>query len=103
MPDTHRTIRFGARSSRLATWDRRPCTAADLIKLAMINIWRKLNEEGLRAKMIMQVHDELVFEVPKSELDQVKELVKGEMEQAIDLNVPIHVDMGVGGNWFEAH
>ena len=53
--------------------------------------------------MIMQVHDELVFEVPKFELDQVKELVKGEMEQAIDLNVPIQVDMGVGGNWFEAH
>ncbi len=69
----------------------------------MINIWRKLNDEGLRAKMIMQVHDELVFEVPKSELDEVKELVKGEMEQAIDLNVPIQVDMGVGGNWFEAH
>ena len=69
----------------------------------MINIWRKLNDEGLRAKMIMQVHDELVFEVPKSELDQVKELVKGEMEQAIELNVPIQVEMGVGGNWFEAH
>jgi len=69
----------------------------------MINIWRRLNDEGLRAKMIMQVHDELVFEVPKSELDQAKELVKGEMEQAIDLNVPIQVDMGVGGNWFEAH
>ncbi|MCG8608200.1 DNA polymerase I, partial [bacterium] len=78
-------------------------TAADLIKVAMINIWRKLEESGSRAKMIMQVHDELVFEVPKSELEQVKRLVRTEMEQAIDLDVPIQVDMGVGESWFEAH
>lgn len=78
-------------------------TAADLIKVAMINIWRKLRERGLQARMIMQVHDELVFEVPKSEVDVVRELVRREMEEAIDLEVPIKVDIGVGPNWLEAH
>ncbi|MFQ6113921.1 MAG: DNA polymerase I [bacterium] len=78
-------------------------TAADLIKVAMINIWRKLQEKGLQTKMIMQVHDELVFEAPNSELQEVKTLVKGEMEGAIKLDVPIKVDIGVGPNWLEAH
>ncbi|MFQ5604932.1 MAG: DNA polymerase I [bacterium] len=78
-------------------------TAADLIKVAMIKIWRKLNEQKLASKMIMQVHDELVFEVPKSELPQVRELVKAEMENAIALKVPIKVDVGVGENWLDAH
>ena len=78
-------------------------SAADLIKVAMINISRALRASGLKTKMILQVHDELVFEVPKSELAEVRELVRQEMEQAITLNVPIKVDIGVGRNWLEAH
>ncbi len=78
-------------------------TAADLIKVAMINIWRRVKTEKLQAKMIMQVHDELVFEVPKSEVETVKKLVKQEMEEAIKLNVPVKVEIGVGPNWLAAH
>ncbi|NOZ62155.1 MAG: DNA polymerase I [Calditrichaeota bacterium] len=78
-------------------------SAADLIKVAMIHISERIKKEKLQTKMIMQVHDELVFEVPKSELDAAKALIKEEMESAIDLNVPIKVDIGVGENWLEAH
>lgn len=78
-------------------------TAAELIKIAMINIWRKLREKKFATKMIMQVHDELVFEAPKSEIDEAKELIKKEMEGAMKLDVPIRVDVGVGPNWLEAH
>ncbi len=78
-------------------------TAADLIKVAMIKIFKRLKERKLNSKMIMQVHDELVFEVPKSEIELMKELVRQEMEQAIQLSVPIKVDVGVGKNWLEAH
>ena len=77
-------------------------TAAELIKIAMIRIWRKLREQKLATKMIMQVHDELVFEAPKSEIDQARALIKREMEQAMQLDVPIKVDIGVGPNWLEA-
>ena len=78
-------------------------TAADLIKLAMIRIQQKLDREGLKSKMILQVHDELVFEVPDSEIETMKKLVKEEMEGVVRLTVPIRVDMGVGKNWDEAH
>ncbi|OPX24363.1 MAG: DNA polymerase I [Candidatus Latescibacteria bacterium 4484_107] len=78
-------------------------TSADLIKRAMIHIHRRLGAEKLRAKMILQVHDELVFEVPKEELDHVKALVVAEMEGALKLSVPVKVDVGVGANWLEAH
>ncbi len=78
-------------------------TAADLIKVAMIKIHRRLKEEGLRSKMIMQVHDELVFEAPEEEVEHLSELVRHEMESAIELSVPIKVDIGVGPNWLEAH
>ncbi len=78
-------------------------TAADLIKKAMINIHRRLNQEGLRARMLLQVHDELVFEVPEEERDVVSKLVKEEMEGAVTLLIPIKVDMGIGMNWAEAH
>lgn len=77
-------------------------TAADLIKVAMVRIWRELRRRGLRTKMIMQVHDELVFDVPKDELEEVKQLVKREMEGAIQLDVPVKVEIGVGRNWLEA-
>ena len=78
-------------------------TAADLIKVAMIKIFNRLNDKKLKTKMIMQVHDELVFEVPKNEIDMVKDLVRSEMENAIELSVPIKVDVGIGNNWLEAH
>ena len=78
-------------------------TAADLIKLAMINIQQRLAREKIRSKMILQVHDELVFEVPDQEIDIMKELAKEEMEGVLTLSVPIKVEMGIGKNWDEAH
>jgi DNA polymerase-1 len=78
-------------------------TAADLIKLAMINIQKRLRRENLAAKMILQVHDELVFEVPDMEIVPMKKLVQEEMEGVLSLSVPIRVDVGVGKNWDEAH
>jgi len=78
-------------------------TAADLIKVAMLNIWRKLKGKGLSADMIMQVHDELVFEVPMAEKDDVMDLVRGEMENVITLKVPLKVEISSGNNWDEAH
>ncbi|MCZ6573392.1 MAG: DNA polymerase I [Planctomycetota bacterium] len=78
-------------------------TAADLIKIAMIRIHRRLAEQSPRARMILQVHDELVFEVPEGDTGAVGELVRAEMAGALDLRVPIVVDVGVGDNWLEAH
>jgi DNA polymerase I len=78
-------------------------TAADLIKLAMINVQKRLTRDNLESKMILQVHDELVFEVPDREIEPMKKLVKEEMEGVLTLSVPIRVDMGVGKNWDEAH
>ncbi len=76
-------------------------TAADLIKLAMINIHSALRASGCGARMILQVHDELLLEVPPEELEAVKETVRREMEGALELRVPIAVEMGVGENWYE--
>jgi len=78
-------------------------SAADIIKLAMINIHRELEQSKLQSKMIIQVHDELVFDVFKPELDRVKAIVKTCMEGAIELKVPLEIEMGVGTNWLEAH
>ncbi len=78
-------------------------TAADMIKIAMINIHKKMRDQDLQAKMILQVHDELVFDVPEPEIDALSELVKKEMEDAIKLDVPVVVDIGTGSNWLEAH
>lgn len=78
-------------------------TAADLIKIAMINLHRRIQQEKLATRMIMQVHDELVFEVPLSELEAAKKMIREEMEGAIKLDVPIKVEMGVGRSWLEAH
>jgi DNA polymerase-1 len=74
-------------------------TAADLIKLAMIALDRKLTERRLKTKMVLQVHDELLFEVPDDEKDEVEELVRGEMEGVVKLNVPLIADLGFGPNW----
>lgn len=80
-------------------------TAADMIKLAMIRVHNALKKENLLSKMILQVHDELVFDVPKAEIDIVKELIVREMEAAMILpnGVPIKAESGVGDNWLEAH
>ncbi len=78
-------------------------SAADLIKVAMIRIQKRLEEEKSAARMIMQVHDELVFEVPRADAEALREMVRIEMEGAIRLDVPIRVETGVAGNWLEAH
>ncbi|MEZ4912375.1 MAG: DNA polymerase I [Saprospiraceae bacterium] len=79
-------------------------TAADMIKLAMIHIHKALQEKGMKSKMVLQVHDELVFDVPKHELEELKHLVKEKMKHAIpNLKVPIEVEIGIGNNWLEAH
>lgn len=78
-------------------------TAADIIKIAMVAIHRKLKEEGLKAQMIMQVHDELNFNVPEAEVERVRQIVVSEMQNAVHLSVPLIADCGVGKNWLEAH
>ena len=78
-------------------------TAADLIKIAMVKVDRAFKAAGLQAKMILQIHDELLFDTPRGEVEQVKEIVKREMEGAMDLGVPLDVSVGVGANWLEAH
>ncbi|MEZ4798138.1 MAG: DNA polymerase I [Flavobacteriaceae bacterium] len=78
-------------------------SAADIIKIAMINIHQKLNEGKYKTKMLLQVHDELVFDVYKPELESIKNLVKTEMENAYKLDVPLDVDLDIGDNWLEAH
>lgn len=78
-------------------------TAADIIKTAMVKIDRRLRAGKLRTRMIMQVHDELLFEVPPDELEEVTGIVRSGMEDAIRLEVPLKVDIGVGKNWLEAH
>tara|TARA_B110000037_G_scaffold62606_1_gene76609 strand:+ start:317 stop:3166 length:2850 start_codon:yes stop_codon:yes gene_type:complete len=78
-------------------------SAADVIKIAMINIYNKLEEGGFKTKMLLQVHDELVFDVYKPELQTMKVLIKEQMENAYTLSVPLDVEMDMGKNWLEAH
>jgi DNA polymerase-1 len=78
-------------------------TAADMIKIAMIRIHHKISTSNLKSKMILQVHDELLFDVLKSELDAVTELVRHEMMHAMEFSIPLEVGIGHGNNWLEAH
>ena len=78
-------------------------SAADIIKIAMINIYNLLKDNKLKTKMLLQVHDELIFDVPKNELDFVKPLIKKTMEESYQFAVPLVVDLGIGKNWLEAH
>jgi len=78
-------------------------SAADIIKIAMINIHKKLTTENWKSKMLLQVHDELVFDVHHSELEKIKPMIKYEMENAFKMDVPLEVEIGVGKNWLEAH
>ena len=78
-------------------------TAAYIIKMAMVSIHRRFQEQGLKAQMIMQVHDELNFNVPAAEVERVREIVVSEMQNAVHLSVPLIAECGVGKNWLEAH
>ena len=78
-------------------------TAADIMKIAMINVAKELKEKDLKSKIVLQVHDELLIEAYENEVEQVKDILKRNMEQAAHLNVPLDVDVQVGNNWDEAH
>jgi DNA polymerase-1 len=78
-------------------------SAADIIKIAMINIHRRFEKEGFKSKMLLQVHDELVFDAHKDELETIQPIIKFEMENAFKMSVPLDVEMDVGYNWLEAH
>ena len=78
-------------------------TAADIIKKAMISVYRGLKERGLRSRMVLQVHDELVLDVAADELQAVMELVKQEMESVCSLSIPLTAECNYGKNWLEAH
>jgi DNA polymerase-1 len=78
-------------------------TAADMIKLAMIKIHKELQSKKAKTKMVLQVHDELVFDAHKDEVDELTPIIKNLMENALPLNVPVVVDVGVGNNWLDAH
>ena len=78
-------------------------SAADIIKLAMINIHNRFKKEGFKSKMLLQVHDELVFDAHKEELEIIKPIIKYEMENAFKMSVPLDVEVGIGENWLQAH
>ena len=78
-------------------------SAADIIKIAMIRVHEKFKEQSLKSKMLLQVHDELVFDVHKSEKNIVKSIVRDTMESAVQLDVPLKIDLEFGKNWLEAH
>jgi DNA polymerase-1 len=96
---TNRTVK--ANAERMAINSPIQGTAADIIKQAMIDIQKVLDEKELKSKMILQVHDELIFEVVESELDEMKKILREGMENVVELSVPLDVDMGVGVNWFD--
>ncbi|HWB41598.1 MAG TPA: DNA polymerase, partial [Gemmatimonadales bacterium] len=77
-------------------------SAADLIKVAMTRIHHAIRDQGLRGRMLLQVHDELVFEAPLEELERMTELVRSHMENVVELRVPLVVDVGIGPNWLDA-
>jgi DNA polymerase-1 len=76
-------------------------SAADIMKLAMINVDRALEESGIDAKIVMQVHDELIIEVKDSDVETCKQILKKEMEEAVKLSIPLTVDVTSGKNWLE--
>jgi DNA polymerase-1 len=77
--------------------------AADIIKLAMVRVWERLRREELQAKLLLQVHDELIVECPEAEAEKVKRILREEMENAVSLSVPLLVEVGIGHSWAEAH
>ncbi len=104
LPDINHSNRvIRAEAERMAVNSPIQGTAADLIKKAMINIHQRLNRQGFKAKMLLQVHDELVFEVPEKEMERLVPMIKEEMESVYPLRVPLKVDINQGRNWDEAH
>jgi DNA polymerase I len=102
LPDiksNNRTIK--SQAERVAVNSPIQGTAADIIKLAMINIDKKIIEKNLNSKMLIQVHDELIFDVPENEFEMMKTLVREEMENVVKLRIPLTVDVGFGVNWFD--
>jgi DNA polymerase-1 len=102
LPDIYsqnRTIK--AQAERMAINSPIQGTAADILKLAMIHIKQELKEKKLRSRMLLQVHDELIFEVEEDEINIMKELVRRHMENVVDLKVPLKVEMGIGVNWYD--
>ena len=77
-------------------------SAADILKLAMIKIYNLLKEKNYKTKMLLQVHDELIFDIPKNELNEVKDLIQDTMENIYKLNVPLKVSIEYGENWYDA-
>ena len=78
-------------------------TAADIIKLAMVHVWQRLRDEKLQARLLLQVHDELIVEAPEEEIDEVKRILKEEMENVVHYSVPLTTEVSVGKTWLEAH
>ncbi|MDC0253961.1 DNA polymerase I [Bacteriovoracales bacterium] len=102
LPDIHsknRTIKSAA--ERIAVNSPIQGTAADIIKMAMIDINKNMKEKGLQSKMLLQVHDELIFEIAEDEIDVMREIVKSCMEGVVKLRIPLRVDMATGVNWFD--
>jgi DNA polymerase-1 len=95
--------RLRAYAERMAVNTPLQGSAADIIKKAMVDTRRTMEERSMEAKLILQVHDELVFECPKGEVGAMRSIVKSAMESAVELTVPLSVTIGVGGNWWEAH
>lgn len=103
LPDVHSSD-FNRRSFAERTAMNTPIqgSAADIIKYAMVQIDQEMSKRNLQSRMLLQVHDELIFEVPPEELQELKQLVREQMEQSIKLNVPLKVDINVGDTWYEA-
>ena len=103
LPEIH-SSNFNLRSFAERTAMNTPIqgTAADIIKLAMVQLDAKMREAGVRSRMLLQVHDELVFEVPPEELETMRVMVRETMENALSLDVPLKVDLAVGSNWHDA-
>ena len=76
-------------------------SAADIIKIAMVNVYNRLKDENLESKLILQVHDELIVEAVENELDKVSQIVREEMESAVNLQVHLDVDLNIGDSWYE--
>jgi DNA polymerase-1 len=104
LPDIHSpTVAIRQATERMAVNSPLQGTAADMIKVAMLHIQNRIEESGLSIKMIMQVHDELVFEVPEEELQKAILMIQNEMESVMDLSVPLKVSVHSGKNWAEVH
>jgi DNA polymerase-1 len=104
LPDIHSpTVAIRQATERMATNTPLQGTAADIIKLAMIHIQNQIEELGLSTKMTMQVHDELVFEVFKEELQKTISMIQNKMETVMDLSIPLKVSIHSGKNWAEVH